>query len=426
MRRELRFFDILCLGINGIVGSGIFLLPGKLLGGLGPLSILQFILCGLLLIIVALCFAEASSRVERNGGPYNYIRIAFGHRLGFAMGWLLVISMVFNYATVLTGLVGYAGTVMPWLAEGWHAKAVYAGVILFLSALNYRGVRLGADAVNFFTVAKLVPLVVFVGFGLFAIQPDHFVPFAPHGFAPMLGLILVTNFTYQGFEVAPVPAGEVKNAPRVVPRAMVLSLLISMLLYGVIQTIIVGSGADIANSEGPLADAARAFMGPWGGMLITIGAMISMSGYVAGSAFLSPRSLEVLCEDGFLPRAGAKYHRRYNTPYVAIVLIAAVVFAMTLFLNFDNLIDISAFVVVLQYLGTCLAVPFLRRKLKDTAATYRMPGGWLLPVLGVAISTVFALQIKQTELIWTASVIALGLGVSFAYRCSHRWLGRKT
>lgn len=416
MRRELKFFDILCLGINGIVGSGIFLLPGRLQGGLGPLSILQFVLCGVLLVIVALCYAEASSRVERNGGPYNYVRIAFGSRLGFAMGWLLAISMVFSYATVLTGLVGYGGTIAPWLAEGWHANAVYAAVIIFLSWLNIRGVRLGADTVNLFTVAKLIPLVIFVGFGVFALHPDNFVPFAPHGFAPMMGLILATNFTYQGFEVAPVPAGEVANAARVVPKAMVASLLFSMVLYGVIQTIIVGSGASVADSEGPLADAARVFMGPWGGTMIAVGALISMSGYVSGSALLAPRSLEVLCEDGYLPKAGARYHPRYNTPYVSIVIVAVAVWAMTLFLDFDRLIDISAFVVVLQYAATCLSVPVLRRRIPDGPMTYRMPGGWLLPIAGVAVSVLFASQIKMPELMWTIGTVVAGLVVSYTYR----------
>lgn len=416
MRRELRFFDILCLGVNGIIGSGIFLLPGKLLGGLGPLSVVQFILCGILLVIVALCYAEASSRVERNGGPYNYVRIAFGSRLGFAMGWLLVVSMVMNYATVLTGLVGYAGTVAPWVADGWHAQLVYALVILLLTVLNYRGVRMGADTVNLLTMAKLVPLLVFVAIGIFAIHPGNFVPLAPYGFAPMAGLILATNFTYQGFEVAPVPAGEVANAARVVPRAMVGALLMSMVLYALIQAIIVGTGADIARSEGPLADAARVFMGPWGGMLITVGAMISMGGYVAGSAFLSPRSLEVLCEDGYLPRAGGRYHPRYQTPFVAIVFIAICVWLMTLFLRFDNLIDISSFVVVLQYAATCLSVPILRRRIPDTAKTYRVPGGWTLPIAGVTVSLLFASQIKTPELMWTATAVVAGLLVSFAYR----------
>lgn len=418
MKRQLRFFDILCLGINGIVGSGIFLLPGKLLGGLGPLSILQFALCGLLFIIIALCFSEAASRVDRNGGPYNYVRIAFGPRAGFAMGWLIVVSMLFNFATLMVGLVGYAGTLdaFKWLSVGWNAEIVKAVLLAGLAWLNIRGVRLGADAVNLMTIAKIVPLVLFIAFGIFAIQSDNFVPFAPHGFAPMSAFILMTAFTYQSFEVAPVPAGDVQNPARVMPRAMIGALLFSIVLYVVIQTIIVGSGADIVNSEGPLADAARGFMGPWGGKMIAIGALISMTGYVAGSVLLAPRSLEILCEDGYLPKIGAHYHARYATPDVATIFVVVVVFAMSCVLNFESLVDIGSFVVVLQYAGTCLAVPILRKKIPDTKDTYRMPGNWLLPLLGAAISIYCASQIKIPELIWTLSAVVIGLIVSFAYR----------
>lgn len=423
MKRQLRFFDILCLGINGIVGSGIFLFPGKLIGGLGPLSILQFALCGLLFIIIALCFAEAASRVDRNGGPYNYVRIAFGPRAGFAMGWLIVVSMLFNFATLMVGLVGYAGTLdaFKWLAEGWNAMMVKAVLLAGFAWLNIRGVRLGADAVNLLTIAKIVPLLLFVGFGIFAIQSEHFVPFAPYGFAPMSGFILMTAFAYQSFEVAPVPAGDVQNPARVMPKAMVGALLFSMALYVLIQTIVVGCGADVVHSDGPLADAAASFMGPWGAKMIAIGALVSMTGYLAGSVLLAPRSLEILCEDGHLPKVGAHYHPRHATPDVATIFVVVVVFVMSCVLNFESLVDIGSFVVVLQYAGTCLAVPILRKKLPDTKDSYRMPGNWRLPLLGAAISIYCASQIKVPELIWTISAIVVGFVVSFAYRHFNRY-----
>ena len=197
---------------------------------------------------------------------------------------------------------------------------------------------------------------------------------------------------------------------------MLLSLFLSMILYGIIQTIIVGSGADVVNSEGQLADAALSFMGPWGATLITIGALISMSGYVAGSAFLSPRSLEILCEDGYLPKTGARYHKKFDTPYVAIIFTAGAVFLMSMFLDFSRLVDMSSFIVVLQFSGTCLAVPTLRKKFVHTKNVYRAPGGKLLPIAGLLISLLFAFQIKLADLYWTASAIVLGLIISFGYR----------
>ncbi len=418
MRRQLKFFDILCLGVNGIVGSGIFLLPGRFLGGLGPASILLFLLCGVMLISVCLCYSEAASRIDRNGGTYSYARVAFGNNAGFVVGWVSAVCDVVNYATVAVGLMGYAGTMVPWLAEGVHAKLALGVMIAFLTILNIRGVKLGAGTLNVLTVAKMVPLLIFVAIGVFAIHPAHFVPFAPHGFSPAAGLLLAACFTYQGFEFAPVPSGEVADAKRVVPRAMLWSLMISMVLYAIIQTIIVGSGAQIAASEAPLADAAGWFMGPWGAVMISVGGIISMSGYVAGSALICPRSVAVLCEDGHLPRMGARLHARYDTPAVAILFVAITVYVMTLFLNFDRLVDISAFAVVIRYLFTCISVPILRRKIPDAPQTFRIPGGWLVPIVGVAVSILFMAQIKVPELMWLLWIVLAGLAVSFAYR---RW-----
>lgn len=416
MRRRLGFFDILCLGINGIVGSGIFLLPGRLLGGLGPASLLLFVLAGIALTIICLCFAEAASRVDRNGGPYNYVTIAFGPRLGFAVGWFAVVCAIFNYATVAVGLVGYAGTLIPWLTQGWHLQLITGSMILILAVLNIRGVRLGAGTTNLFTVGKIIPLLIFVGLGVFCLKGENFVPFAPHGYGPMSGLLLATLFTYQGFEAAPIPAGEVSNAKRNVPLAMLGSLLISMVLYLLIQTVIVGSGAQIGGSESPLADAAAHVLGPWGGMMITIGALISMSGYVAGSAFLGPRYLGVLCEDGHLPRIGARHHPRHDTPYIGVIVVSLFAFLFTVFLNFDQLVDISAFAVVVQYLFTCLSIPLLRKKIPDTAETFKTPGGWLFPILGVLLCGVFIAQIKIPELMWSVWAVLIGIVISFAYR----------
>lgn len=416
MKRQLRFFDILCLGVNAIVGSGIFLIPGRLVGGVGPASIFLFALCGILLITVGLCFAEASSRIDRNGGPYNYVRVAFGDRAGFAMGWIAVVTALFSYAAVANGLPEYLGAFIPGIDQGWKAHAVTTGVIVILTALNIRGVRLGATTTNIFTVGKLVPLAILCVAGLFAVKSSNFVPMAPHGFNPMFGLLLAVVFTYQGFEVAPVPAGETADAKRIVPKATVGSLLLSIVLYMWVQSVVVGSGAAVVGSERPLADAAGAILGPWGMTLISIGAVVSMFGYCAGMAFGAPRYLTVLCEDGFLPQAGNKMHAKFNTPYIAIIAYSIVTLFFTYCLDFNSLVDISAVAVVLQYLFTCASVPALRKKIPGDKNTYTAPGGLLFPILGILTSFVFIVQIKLPELTWSLTTIAVGFIFSWIYR----------
>ncbi|MBF0106246.1 MAG: amino acid permease [Deltaproteobacteria bacterium] len=416
MRRQLKLFDILCIGVNAIVGSGIFLLPGRLLEGAGALSIVLFLVCGVMLIPVGLCFAEAGSRVDRNGGPYNYARIAFGDFVGFALGWIAVVTAIFSYAAVANGLPYYLGEFIPGTDKGALAHVVSGLVIFFLMILNVRGVRLGANIINFFTLSKLVPLLLFVAVGLFFIKPVHFTVPTGISAAPVYGLLLAVVFTYQGFEVTPVPAGETLNPARTIPLAVMGSLILSGILYMVIQGVIVGTGAPVVGSERPLADAADFVLKGWGGTLLAFGALISMTGYCAGIAFSAPRFLTVLCEDRFLPRAGAAIHSRFQTPYVATIFISVMAFVMTLFLDFEKLVDISALAVSSQFLVTALAIPFLRKKTAVTDQTYVMPFGIIVPILGVLVSLVFIFQIKAQELIWFVATIAIGVAVSYAYR----------
>lgn len=420
MRRELKFFDILCIGVNAIVGSGIFLIPGRLVAGVGPASVLLFVVCGLLLIPIGLCFAEAGSKFEKNGGPYNYVRTAFGNKIGFATGWIDVVTAFFAYAAAARGISMYAATFIHGLDQGIYPHLIAGMLIIFLALINIRGIRMGANTINLFTVGKIFPLFFLVAIGIFFFKPHNFVPFAPHGFTPSLGLLLAVIFTYQGFEVIPVPAGETKYPQKIVPRAIIASIVISIFIYVLIQAVIIGSGAPVAGSERPLADTLIHLIGPFGIVLISIGALISMLGYCSGLALGTPRYLTVLCEDGFLPVAGARTHSKYGTPYVAIIFFSIVTFVLTLFLDFNKLVDISATAVVMQYILTCASIPKLRKKIPATENTYTMPFGIFFPLLGALASLLFIVQIQWAQLKWSLATILIGLLVASFYRIIKR------
>lgn len=199
------------------------------------------------------------------------------------------------------------------------------------------------------------------------------------------------------------------------PRAIVLSILISIVLYLLVHTMLIGSGANLAGSEAPLADALTHLIGPYGAMLVSIGAVVSMFGYCAGLALGTPRYITVLSEDGFLPKIGARQHKRYGTPYVAIIIFSVTTFALTLVLNFDKLVDIAATVIVIQYLLTCSAIPFLRKKVPVNENTYTSPFGLLIPILGVLASALFIAQIRWTELKWAGVTLIFGFVFSGIY-----------
>lgn len=402
--RPLSLFDICCIGVNAIVGTSIFLFPGLLAQQLGPASFLAFGLTGLALAPVALCFAEASLGFDRHGGPYLYASAAFGREVGFAAGWLCWAAEVLSWAAVAAGIAAYLGYFDAAWASPSSTKAIAAVVIAGMGALNYRGVKLGAWAADSFTIAKLVPLAVFVALGLPHWRSANFIPFAPHGWAPLGKACFLAAFAFSGFEVVPVPAGELRDPHRAVPIAVVGSLILSGVLYMLIQATAVATYAGLAGSERPLADAAKGFLGPWGASMIVAGAVISMVGFNAGCALGGPRYLVALAEDGHLPAVFARLHPRFRTPYLAVALTSVLALIGAVVLDFGKLVDFSLVVICAQYASTCAAVPFLRKR--DGA--WRLPGGWLFPALGIAATIWIGSQSGIVELKWSAVTLILG------------------
>ncbi len=408
--RPLSLFDITCIGVNAIIGSSIFLFPGRLAAMLGPASVFAFGLSGVLLASVAICFAQAAALFDGHGGPYLYARAAFGELVGYGIGWLCWLAEVLSLSAVADGIAVYLGYFDPAYASPLVVKGAAAGVILLMGAINYRGVKLGAWTSNIFTLAKLVPLSLFILYGLPHVRLANFIPLAPLGLKPMGAACLLTFFAYSGFECVPVPAGEVVDPRRNVPIATVVSLLLSALLYMAIQTVAVGVHPGLASSERPLADAAALLMGPWGAGLIVIGAVISTAGFCAGCALGGPRYLVALAEKGDWPRGFAVLHARFNTPHWAIVVTTLTSLAAAMLLDFNKLVDITVLVVCAQYLSTCAAVPILRRMTaKDSGEG--IGGGLLFPLVGIAATLWLGSQSARSELAWSLVMLASGFAL---------------
>ena len=395
-KRPLTFFDVTCIGVNAIVGSSIFLFPGTLAAMLGPASIVSFAATALLLAPVALCFAQASSRQEAHGGPYLYARDAFGPTVGFAVGWLCWLTQVVSWAAVANGLAPYLAYFLPVFERPAAAKAAAAGVIAVMAAINLKGVKPGAWTADAFTLAKLVPLVALIAFGLPRADFGALTPFAPHGWAPMGGACLLAYFAFQGFEVVPVPAGEVEDAKSVVPRAVVGALALAALIYLLVQLVAVCVEPNLAGAERPLALVAGRLMGPAGAALLSGGAVVSMLGFNAGCALGGPRYLVALGERGDLPAAAASVR-------AAIVVTAALSLAAALLLDFQKLVDAANVVVTAQYLSTCAAV-FASGRMRPVAA------------LGIAATLWLGAQMKGADLAWAGAMLAAGFVLRAALR----------
>lgn len=407
--RQLSLFDLLCLGTNAIVGSGIYAFPGLLARDLGPASVLAFGLCGGISVLIGLCFVEAAGMFQRSGGPYVYAHEAFGPWPGYLVGWSCWAAALLSWAAVASAIPPYLGQFWPAVASGWAAVGVAAGLTLALGAVNYFGVKPGAYTLDFFTISKLVPLAVLLVAGAAATRRSRLTPFAPHGLGPLPGSAYVAFFAFQGFEVVPVPAAESRHPRRNAPLALVGALLGATGLYMALQLVAVGSTPDLAGSRQPLALMGRTLLGELGGMMTAAAAVVSMVGFCAGVALAGPRYLEALALDRHLPPTLAARHPRFGSPHWAILLSTGATAVLVALLDFGKLVDLSVLTVGAQYLATCLAVPVLRRRFPERGRTFRLPGGPLIPLLATGVTLWFGAQARPGAALWFGALLLLGL-----------------
>lgn len=414
----MSLFDAVCLGINGIVGAGIFLLPGKLAAVTGSFSIIIFVICGLLCLAIALCFAEMGGIYQQTGGAYLYARNTFGQMTGFMVGWMMWLSAIIGWATMARGLLLYLRYFSPSLSEGWLGEIIIVILILSLSTLNFLGVKIGARIINFFTIGKLIPIFIFIALGFPHIDTSSLNQIFSFEVNNVGTAIVIALFAYTGFEYMPVLAGEMKRPKRDIPVAFFIIIISTTLIYALVQTVATGTLPGLAQSEKPLADAAASFLGPAGGILIAVGALLAIAGVNSGIALTGPRNLFALSADGLFPAVFRKIHSRFHTPYVAIGVNTFLTLTLSLTGTFEYLIFASVSVSILQYIPTCLAVIVLRRKRPDILKSYTIPGGYIIPCVALLTCFWILLQIKVIIIIATLGGIALCLPLYFFRRKS--------
>jgi amino acid transporter len=421
--RAVGLFGLTAISLNGVIGSGIFVLPATVAAVLGPVSPVAYILAGLATTLIVLCFAEAGSIFERTGGPYLYAREAFGSFIGFEVGWVFFLTRLAAGAAISNAFAAYLGYFWPVFGSG--AGRVFAiTVLLFgLAWLNLIGIRSGAWAVNILTIAKLLPLGVFIAVGLFHAESHRYTVFALPDLSGLKQASLLLIFAFGGFENASVPSEEVKDPRRNLPVALLISISATAVIYILIQIVALGTLPSLASDPTPLASAGQMFLGPVGAGVITLGAILSTSGSNSALALVGPRILYAMGESGQLPRALARIHPRYRTPHIAVIVFALLAWGLALMGSFAQLVAMSAIARLLFSSTTCLAVPVLRRKKTSATRQFSIPGGPLIPVVAAAISIWLLTGISQTQAVAGLVGLAVGAGFYFSLPVSRRWFG---
>lgn len=411
--RAVSRWEIVGISINDVIGSGIYLLPAAAAALLGVWSIGAILIAGIAVGLLVACFAEASSYFDEAGGAYLYTREAFGDFIGFEVGWMTWLARIASVAALAAGIVLAISAFWPTIESGWDRKILITVLLAFLAWINVIGVKEGARFAVGVTIAKLLPLFIFIAVGFFAVDWGTFsnldIPVSfKFGEAALLLL-----FAYAGFENSPACAGEYKNPKRNVPFAILTMIIFVTLVYVLVQMVAVGVNPALAGAEAPLADSAEILLGTAGVLLLTIGAIISIGGNMSNTTLIGPRYLFALARDGYGPKVMGKIDQKYKTPAAAIITQTAIAWLLTLTGTFVELAMLSIIARMFTYIGTAAAVPVLRKKFDQQEHAFRLPGGLTIPVLALIICAILLASANWFNLL--AGVVGLVVGAAIYY-----------
>jgi APA family basic amino acid/polyamine antiporter len=422
----VRAIGPLALGVNTVnltIGAGIFALPAVVATTLGSAAVIAYLVCGALIMLVLLCYVELGTRITRSGGTVVYIEEAFGPLAGF-LAWALyaVGFCAAAVAAIVHVMFDALATAVPALTGSGPARS--AAIVLFfggLALLNIRGVKAGTRLSMVTTAAKLVPLLLLIIVGVFAIRPANLAwtgwpPFSAFGSAT-----LVLFFAFSSAEAALSPSGEIRDPIRTIPRGLLGGATVVVLIYLAIHLVAQGVlGAELGQgSSTPLADVAGRLMGAVGTGLIVAGTAVSVFGNLAADMIGTPRAFLAAAESGMLPRALGRVHPTFHTPWIAILSYVAIIIVLALSGGFRPLAVLASMSLLLVYLAICLSALWIRYTRPHVPGTFRSPGGPTVALVASAVVIWVLAQSTRREVI--AMAIFIGASTLY-YVVRRRWL----
>ncbi len=413
LERVVGVRELALCAINLTVGAGIVGLPSAIAAELGGYAFLAYLICGAVMSLALLCFAEAGSRISRAGGPYTYAREAFGPFVGGATGVVFFMAQgCIANAAILMLLLETVGRSIPALQDRLVLSAVIIAIYLGLAIFHIRWLRGGLGTAVGLTVIKLVPLFMVGVAILWNGLPSGLATGAVPGAGKMGHAAILLMFAFMGIEGALCNGSEIRNPARTVPRGVLAAVTVIALLYFAIHLAAEKAlGPELATAGGAaLPMAARVFYGPWAEVVVGVGVVISMAAIVFGDIFSLPRVPFALGRDGVLPRALAKVHPVFHTPYVAIAVYCALACLLALSGTFRQLAIMGVSGTMFVYLMTCFSVLRLRRLgVAEAGTPFVIPGGPVVPIAAsvLILYLLFSLEVKEL----LALGVLLGAGV---------------
>jgi len=416
-KKELTYFDLTNIVVGSIVGADIYIASAFSAGLVGPAAILVWIIAGLFATVIALVFAYCSYYVPRVGGPFSFVSEAFDDFFGFLTGWSIWIAELLALPVFAIAFVRYLQYFIP---LDFLQQVLVKGIFLFLlTYVNIRGVKAAGRLNDMLTIIKLAPLIILVlaGIVFFLFQPNilfnNYIPFTPLGLDNFGTAIVLIFWAYVGFEMGTLPASEVKNPRKTIPKAIVTGMTIVVIFYLLTNFVVYGGNSWelLSTTSTPLIITATVFMGSIGAIIIGIGALVSVAGSDESGILGTARLSYAMSIDGLFPKIFSKLHKKYNTPYTALIIQGVIAFGLSLYSNITSLISFSVFNFAFAFLLTCFALIALRKE-----KTKKLHGQHILPWIGVAICIFLLYSTSIADKIIGIIIITIGifLYVSFS------------
>ena len=427
LQRQLTLFDVTNLVVGAIIGADIYVASSFGAQYLGTFSLAVWVIAGGIAIVIALCFAQCAGTIPRVGGPYAYAKEAFGPFTGFVVGWSLWFAELISLAVFPLAFTQYFMFFFPNLDPILQAVMKILFVV-FLASTNIVGVKAAGRTNDVLTIAKLAPLVFFSIAGIAwiffnpSIAAANFTTPSPAFDFASFGTVLVLIFwAYAGFEISTIPAEEISEPQKTIPKAIVLGIVIVIVFYLTTNAILFGvrNATLLAGDIAPLAKAgnsifsSNALLALVGGGIIGVGALISVAGSNESGMLGTSRLGYALAADGLFPRVFARVHPKFKTPYMSIAIQSGMAIVAAIIGSLKLLIAVSVFFMAVAYLATCASIFMFRRR--RLTQKFRLRGGLVIAALGILLSAFLISQCTPVQIALGVALLLAGVPIYIWY-----------
>ena len=423
LKKELSSFDLTSIVVGSVIGADIYITPALVAGMMGPAGIFVWIVAGIFAVVIALVFSYTSYYVPRVGGPFAFVSKAFGNFYGFLTGWVMLSAEMMAlpvFAIVFTRYLNYFVELELW------EDLLVKGLFLFsLTFVNIIGVKIGGKVNDALTILKLCPLVLVIVSGIIFLTNnpekliENYTPIAPLGFDNFGVALVLVFWAFAGFEMGTIPASEVKNPRKIIPKAIILGITTVILFYLTINFVVYGSvnWNELSRSTFPLVLAGSLVIGYIGATIVGFGALTSVSGSSAAFSLGVSRLYYAMSIKGLLPKIFSNVHKKYKTPYMALIIQGVIAFFLSAYGGLIQLISFSVFNLAFMYIFVCLSFIAIKKE-KET----KFVGQRILPFIGISMCVILIYYTSVWDkIIGTISIL---IGIAFYFGLSRKMINR--